>query len=203
MSTKQSPKPHSFVSLPLQSSIIYIISNNYYNKNSFSYNFCNAYKFSTCNILYSDVDPEDDNYEVEDGNIFPEDGYCLDRTQFIVNKYHQDKDGLDKYFQDKENAIKDSYRQDSNSAAAEGVQASELQRWMEERDSLLEDFKNQKDDAYDLADIPVDSENTEQASDIISSNEGAEPEERANYNSLIDGFADPFQDMLSYIDPED
>jgi hypothetical protein len=95
----------------------------------------NVSQFSTCNILYSDVDPEnnDSESEVEDddaypenGDIYPEDGTSLDRSQFIANKYYEDKVGLDKYFQDKENAIRSSYREDSNSAAVSGVQASEL-----------------------------------------------------------------------------
>jgi hypothetical protein len=53
-------------------------------------------------------------------------GTELDRSADIAERFYKDKDGLDNYFTDKESSIRRDYREDSNSAAVEGVPASEL-----------------------------------------------------------------------------
>ena len=60
-------------------------------------------------------------------SVNPSNGRDLDRSSEIADTYHGDKNGLNAYFTDKEASIRRDYRDDSNSAAAEGVPASELQ----------------------------------------------------------------------------
>ena len=53
-------------------------------------------------------------------------GTELDRSADIAETFYKDKDGFNTYFTDKESSIRRQYREDSNSAAIEGVPASEL-----------------------------------------------------------------------------
>jgi hypothetical protein len=54
------------------------------------------------------------------------DGRNIDRSADIADAYHGDKEGLNTYFTNKESSIRRAYREDTNSAAADGVPASEL-----------------------------------------------------------------------------
>jgi len=91
-------------------------------------------------------------------------GTELDRSADIAETFYKDKDGLNTYFSDKESSIRREYRQDSNSAAVEGVPASELHNWQLSRDDLLEQLKDQKDDVFDLASVSDESSDDESAS---------------------------------------
>ncbi|TKW60353.1 MAG: hypothetical protein DI638_10555 [Gemella sp.] len=59
-------------------------------------------------------------------SVNPENGRDLDRSADIADAYHGDKDALETYFRDKEASIRRDYREDTNSAAIDGVKASEL-----------------------------------------------------------------------------
>jgi len=91
-------------------------------------------------------------------------GTELDRSADIAETFYKDKDGLNTYFTDKESSIRRQYREDSNSAAIEGVPASELHDWQLSRDDLLEQLKDQKDDVFDLASVSDESSDDETAS---------------------------------------
>ena len=91
-------------------------------------------------------------------------GTELDRSADIAETFYKDKEGLNTYFTDKECSIRREYRKDSNSAAVEGVPASELHNWQVSRDDLLEQLKEQKDDVFDLASVSDDSSDDETAS---------------------------------------
>jgi hypothetical protein len=80
-------------------------------------------------------------------------GRDIDRTSEIADAFHGDKDGLNTYFNEKESSIRRDYREDSNSAAIAGVSASELHTWQVNRDDLLEQLNEQRDDVYDLASV--------------------------------------------------
>ena len=96
--------------------------------------------------------------------VNPNNGTELDRSADIAERFYKDKDGLNNYFTDKESSIRRDYREDSNSAAVEGVPASELHNWQLSRDDLLEQLKDQKDDVFDLASISDGSSDDETAS---------------------------------------
>ena len=207
------PKPHSFVSLPLQSNIMFryeFHKNNFIFSNSISLLELTGkvYKFSTGSIVYSDVDvgaengSSSDHSDDQNDNVNPNDGRELDRTQAIANKYFEDKTGLGQYFSDKERAIYDAYREDSNSAAISGVQASELNDWLDQRDSLLEELKGQINDVNDTL---IDMGDSTIASNEVTaeSSDNKTVEQSSNSGSLVGDFADTSQEMPSYMDPED
>lgn len=113
------------------------------------------------------------------------DGYELDNTQEVVDS-HSTSEDLQKYFDDKREAIRSSFNSDSNSAAASGTSASELSDWLDRKNELLELLENQKDDAFDLASYVSSSDGSsdegsdggsDEASDV-GSNEA--PEEASN-----------------------
>jgi hypothetical protein len=56
-----------------------------------------------------------------------DDGRNIDRSSDIADEYRGDKTGLDTYFRDKELSIQRDFDRDSESAAADGVSASELE----------------------------------------------------------------------------
>jgi hypothetical protein len=77
---------------------------------------------------------------------------------------------------------------------------------MRQRDMLLEELNDQKDDVYDLADIPVDNQSSEQiqqSSNLTSRDEGGDTQSGVNDSSLVNDFANSSQEMPSYMDPED
>lgn len=98
-------------------------------------------------------------------------GRDIDRSAYIADAYHGDRDGLNSYFRDKESSIRRDYREDSNSAAMDGVPASELQSWQDNRDDLLEQLNDQKDDVFDLASVTDGSSDND--GDSISGNNNA------------------------------
>lgn len=54
------------------------------------------------------------------------DGLELDSADGILDDYGHNKEAFDKYFDNKKDAINNSYRIDFNNAAADGVSASKL-----------------------------------------------------------------------------
>jgi len=109
------------------------------------------------------------------------DGRNIDRTADIATEFHKDKEGLNTYFNNKEESIRRDYREDSNSGAVDGVQASELHTWQENRDNLLDDLREQRDDVFDLASVTdSDSESgsesvSESGSESVSGNNNISP----------------------------
>ena len=96
--------------------------------------------------------------------IEPNNPLELDNSQEIADTFHKNEAGLNNYFETKRNAILDSYREDSNSAAASGIEASELQEWMQRRDELLEQLDDQVDTVFDLASVYGDSSSSDSGS---------------------------------------
>jgi len=88
--------------------------------------------------------------------VDPSNGYSLDRTQ-DVSLYCTTPEQAREYFSTKEQSIRNTYRQDSNSGAIEGVDARELDNWMNNRDSLLVELVGQKTDVYLDNDFSEDS----------------------------------------------
>jgi hypothetical protein len=87
------------------------------------------------------------------------DGRTIDRSADIADAYHGDRDGLNTYFREKEASIRRDYREDSNSAAIDGVSARELHSWQENRDDLLEQLNEQREDVFFLASVDGSSDN--------------------------------------------
>jgi len=79
------------------------------------------------------------------------DGRNIDRSSDIANEFRGDRTGLDTYFRDKESSIQRDFVKDSESGAADGVSASELEDWKVNRDDMLDQLDQQKDDVMDLA----------------------------------------------------
>lgn len=97
---------------------------------------------SDANSIDSNVSPNGDLVNVDNG-------LKLDRTCDIV-EYCQDRRGVDEYFTKKEDSIRESFRTDSNEAAASGTSVSELQHWLSAKNDLLDDLSSQKIDVLDL-----------------------------------------------------
>jgi hypothetical protein len=121
-------------------------------------------------------------------SINPSNGRDLDRSSEIAEAFHRDKEGLNNYFKEKEDSIRRDYRQDSNSAAVDGVQASELHSWQVNRDDLLEQLNDQKDDVFDLASV-YDSNSDDEGSSVNSNssnnNNASSPGNRVNETSNV------------------
>lgn len=118
-------------------------------------------------------------------SVNPENGRDLDRSADIADAYHGDKNALNTYFRDKEASIRRDYREDSNSGAIHGVTASELQSWQENRDDLLEQLEEQKDDVFELASVSYSSSESEDNSESedLSDNEGNSVDENISSNN--------------------
>lgn len=101
-------------------------------------------------------------------SVNPENGRDLDRSADIADAYHGDKDALETYFRDKKASIRRDYREDTNSAAIDGVKASELHSWQVNRDDLLEQLEEQKDDVFDLASVTYSSSEDEDSSEDVA-----------------------------------
>jgi hypothetical protein len=56
-----------------------------------------------------------------------DDGRNIDRSSDIADEFRGDRTGLDTYFRDKESSIQRDFVEDSESGAADGVSASELE----------------------------------------------------------------------------
>jgi hypothetical protein len=98
------------------------------------------------------------------------DGRNIDRSSDIANEFRGDRTGLDTYFRDKEESIKRDFIQDSETGAADGVSANELESWKDNRDDMLDQLDQQKDDVMDLASIGVSDSDSD--SDNNSDNSG-------------------------------
>ena len=107
--------------------------------------------------------------------VNPNDGRNIDRSADIADAYHGDKDGLNTYFTTKESSIRSAYREDTNSAAADGVPASELREWLQDRDDLLDQLRDQRDDVFDLASVVDSDSDHDSDSDSVSDNNNPSP----------------------------
>jgi hypothetical protein len=70
---------------------------------------------------------QSNNQDQEELLVDANDGRNIDRTRDIANEFRGDRDGLERYFRDKESSIERDFVQDSESGAADGVSESELQ----------------------------------------------------------------------------
>lgn len=118
------------------------------------------------------------------------DGRNIDRSADIAEAYHGDKYGLNHYFKDKESSIRRDYREDSNLAAAQGVPASELNSWLKNRDDMLDQLNEQKDDVFDLASLPESSSDNDGES--VSDNNKLSPSDNnaSTSNNGVTGTSD-------------
>jgi len=73
----------------------------------------------------------------------------IDSTTEIQTKFQGDKQGAEEYFTQKRDSIIRGYRNDSNSAAASDVKSDELEKWLNIKNSLLEQLALQKEDVMD------------------------------------------------------
>jgi hypothetical protein len=106
--------------------------------------FSSTAKFLAANP--NDGDKEDTTEEILD--------YCRDNN---ITARNADRE----YFTPKETSIREAYRQDSNSAAIDGGDAtsSELDAWMSARNRILDELARCRDDVMDLLpDDPSDDE---------------------------------------------
>lgn len=92
---------------------------------------------------------------------------------------------LKTYFRDKESSICRDYREDVNSAYAEGVPTSGLRSWQDKRDDLLDKLSEQRYDVFDLASV-IDS-SCDYDSDGVSGNNILWPSDK-NPQSPDNGF---------------
>lgn len=76
--------------------------------------------------------------------IQPNAGGYLDRTRMILDTVGNDPEATEKYFAAKKQAIITNYRESSNAGAIEGAPISELQEWLDDKNSMLEDLKSQE-----------------------------------------------------------
>lgn len=113
------------------------------------------------------------------------DGRNIDRSADIANEYRGDRAGLDTYFRDKESSIQRDFLQDTESGAADGVSASELESWKDNRDDLLDQLDQQKDDVFDLASTGVSVSDSDSDSDSNSDNSGDNI--NGNNNNSVNG----------------
>ena len=81
----------------------------------------------------------------------PKNGRELDETRDIVNFCNKNEQSIEEYFNTKSESINNDYRHDSNSAAASGIKAAELNKWLIDRDEMLIDLASQKKDVEDLS----------------------------------------------------
>ena len=114
-------------------------------------------------------------------------GRNIDRSSDIANKYRGDKDGLDTYFKDKESSVQRDYIQDYESGTADGVSASELESWKDNRDDMLDQLDQQKDDVYDLASIGVSDSDGDSNSDSDSNSDNSGDNINSNNNNSVNG----------------
>jgi len=103
---------------------------------------------------------QNNNQDQEVSLVDANNGRNIDRTQDIANEFRGDRAGLETYFRDKESSIERDFLQDSESGVADGVSENELQGWKDNRDDMLEQLQDQKDDVFDLASISDDGQNS-------------------------------------------
>jgi hypothetical protein len=112
-----------------------------------------------------------------------DDGRNIDRSSDIADEYRGDKTGLDTYFRDKELSIQRDFDRDSESGAADGVSASELEDWKIAKDDMLEQLDQQKDDVIDLTTFAASVSDSD--SDSNSDNSGDNI--NGNNNNSVNG----------------
>ena len=113
------------------------------------------------------------------------DGRNIDRSSDIADEFRGDRTGLDTYFRDKESSIQRDFVKDSESAAADGVSASELEDWKVNKDDMLDQLDQQKDDVMDLASFAASVSDSDSDSDSNSDNSGDNI--NGNNNNSVNG----------------
>ena len=114
-----------------------------------------------------------------------DDGRNIDRSSDIADEFRGDRTGLDTYFRDKESSIQRDFVEDSESGAADGVSASELEDWKVNRDDMLDQLDQQKDDVMDLAFFAASVSDSDSDSDSNSDNSGDNI--NGNNNNSVNG----------------
>lgn len=114
-----------------------------------------------------------------------DDGRNIDRSSDIADEFRGDRTGLDTYFRDKESSIQRDFVKDSESGAADGVSASELEDWKVNRDDMLDQLDQQKDDVMDLAFFAASVSDSDSDSDSNSDNSGDNT--NGNNNNSVNG----------------
>jgi len=141
----------------------------------------------------------------DESRVDPQDGSDVDATKDIV-KYCKSANEVENYFTTKENSIRSSYRSDSNSAAADGVSASELSDWQEYRDYLLHSLLSQKNHVYDLGDYSDEENSTTSNNEENVSNNTPENANNSNReeNNSSNSFPQDSSDVTqTEFDPSD
>lgn len=144
--------------------------------------------------------------------VNPNDGRNLDRTADIAEAYRGDRDGEEAYFREKEASIRRDYREDSNSAAAEGESASELHGWQQDRDDLIDQLNEQRDDVFDLGladsssdsdgDIDSDGDSISGNNNLLpSNNNGDSVSGNTNLSPSNNNASSPNNDVTGALDP--
>lgn len=109
-----------------------------------------------------------------------EDPFSLGNTRKIARSCESGKD-VEEYFREKENYINETHRRDSNNGAIEGIPASELDRWLSDKNELIAALAHQKNDVYALTDFvtdaSVDSDNSGYDFDTSSEEGGNESDQ--------------------------
>lgn len=75
-----------------------------------------------------------------------DDGRQLDANEEVERQHAHSKESLEQYFEEKRQSIIDAHRVDSNLGAIDGFTASELQKYMDQKNELLVDLEGQFND---------------------------------------------------------
>jgi len=110
--------------------------------------------------------------------IDPRNPTTIEGNYELVQKYAPNGENtpeLDEYFEQKTRAIHEFYREQSNSAAAAGTPAKDMQDFLEDRDYMLKALQDQKEDLYEMDYNPTNPAqyDFDSNSESASSNEGS------------------------------
>lgn len=105
----------------------------------------------------SDIPDDSDAWDSGDETLVePWNGLKVDRTRDII-KYCSTTQKVDEYFDTKLAAVRDTHRNDSNTAAADGQSARELSSWLDEKEYLEAEILGQIDDVLSDEKYPDDA----------------------------------------------
>ena len=116
-----------------------------------------------------------------------DDGRNIDRSSDIADEFRGDRTGLETYFRDKELSIQRDFDRDSESGAADGVSASELEDWRIAKDDMLEQLDQQKDDVMDLTTFAASVSDSDSDSDSDSNSDNSGDNINGNNNNSVNG----------------
>lgn len=157
--------------------------------------------FSNTRAQYSTSGESDSSGD--ESRVEPLNGTDVDKTRDIV-KYCKNATEVEEYFRTKENSIRSSYRNDSNTGAIEGIPSSELNKWLDYKNELLSYLVSQRNDVYDLGNFSEDGGNTTDSGNIGNdSSENANSSNEGENNSS-NNFAQDSSDITqTEFDPSD